>query len=63
MNFAESLVRTLVVNGVDRPDLGWVALAGDHGVEDGRVTGVDELARDRQRVFLRRAPYLVELVL
>jgi len=47
MNGAESLVRTLVVNGV----------------EGGRATTLDGLATQFMRVLAHRGPYLVELVL
>jgi acetolactate synthase-1/2/3 large subunit len=48
---------------IGRPDLDWVSLARGHGVEGGRATTLEELARELQRGFAHRGPYLVELVL
>jgi thiamine pyrophosphate-dependent acetolactate synthase large subunit-like protein len=48
---------------IDRPNLDWVSLARGHGVEGGRATTLEELARELQRGFAHRGPYLVELVL
>ncbi|HEV7802421.1 MAG TPA: thiamine pyrophosphate-dependent enzyme, partial [Burkholderiales bacterium] len=47
---------------LDRPDLDWVSLAKGHGVEAGRATTLEELAREAKRAFARRGPYLIELV-
>jgi acetolactate synthase-1/2/3 large subunit len=47
---------------LDRPDLDWVSLAKGHGVEGGRATTLEELAREAKRAFARRGPYLIELV-
>lgn len=55
--------RALDMLGIDRPDLDWVALARGHGVEAGRATDLDELAREVRRGLAVRGPYLVELVM
>ena len=62
MNGAESLVRTLVVNGVDVCFTNPGTSEMHFVVEGGRAT-LDELARELQRGFAHRGPYLVELVL
>jgi acetolactate synthase-1/2/3 large subunit len=48
---------------LDRPALDWVSLARGHGVEASRATTLESLARELQRAFARRGPYLVELVM
>jgi acetolactate synthase I/II/III large subunit len=78
MNGAESLVRTLVTNGVDvcftnpgTSEMHFVAaldkVEGMRCVlglfDGGRATTLDELARELERGFAHRGPYLVELVL
>jgi acetolactate synthase-1/2/3 large subunit len=47
---------------LDRPHLDWVALARGHGVEAARAQTLEEFARELNRAFARRGPYLVELV-
>jgi acetolactate synthase I/II/III large subunit len=46
---------------IDRPDLDWVALAKGHGVEAGRATALEELAREFRRGLASSGPYLVEV--
>jgi len=48
---------------LDRPDLDWCALAKGHGVESGRATNLDELAKELKRGLASKGPYLVELVM
>jgi acetolactate synthase-1/2/3 large subunit len=48
---------------LDRPDLDWVSLARGHGVEAGRAATLEAFAKQLQRAFARRGPYLVELVM
>jgi acetolactate synthase-1/2/3 large subunit len=48
---------------LDRPDLDWVALAKGHGVEAGRATTLDELAREFKRGIASSGPYLIEVVM
>jgi acetolactate synthase-1/2/3 large subunit len=48
---------------LDRPDLDWVSLAKGHGVEAGRATTLDELAREFKRGIASKGPYLIEVVL
>jgi len=48
---------------LDRPDLDWCALAKGHGVEAGRATNLDELAKQLKHGLGSRGPYLIELVM
>ena len=48
---------------LDRPDLDWCALARGHGLESGRATTLEELARALQKAYARRGPYLIEAVI
>jgi acetolactate synthase-1/2/3 large subunit len=48
---------------LDRPDLNWVALAKGHGVEAGRATTLEELAREFKRGIASSGPYLIEVVM
>ncbi|HTE39969.1 MAG TPA: acetolactate synthase large subunit [Steroidobacteraceae bacterium] len=48
---------------LDRPDLDWVSLAKGHGVEAGRATTLEELAREFKRGIASSGPYLIEVVL
>jgi len=48
---------------IGRPDLDWVALAKGHGVEAGRATTLEELAREFKRGIASSGPYLIEVVL
>jgi acetolactate synthase-1/2/3 large subunit len=48
---------------LDRPNLDWTALAKGCGVEAGRATSLDELAREFKRGVAAPGPYLIELVM
>jgi acetolactate synthase I/II/III large subunit len=48
---------------LDRPNLDWLALARGHGVEAGRATDLQELAREFRRAMAVRGPYLIELLI
>jgi acetolactate synthase-1/2/3 large subunit len=48
---------------LDRPDLDWVALAKGHGVEAGKATTLEELAREFKRGLAIAGPYLIEVVI
>jgi acetolactate synthase-1/2/3 large subunit len=48
---------------LDRPDLDWTALARGQGVEAGRARTLEEFARELERAFARRGPYLIELAI
>jgi len=48
---------------LDRPDLGWVALAKGHGVEAGRAVTLEEFAQQLRRGLAVTGPYLIELVI
>ena len=48
---------------LDRPHLDWVSLARGHGVEAGRATTLEDFAAQLRHAFVRRGPYLVELVM
>jgi len=48
---------------IGNPDLDWVALAKGHGVEGGRATTLEELARELKRGLASSGPYLIEVVL
>jgi acetolactate synthase-1/2/3 large subunit len=48
---------------LDRPDLDWVSLAKGHGVEAGRATTLEELAREFKRGIASSGPYLIEVVM
>jgi len=48
---------------IDRPDLNWVALAKAQGVEAGRATNLEELAREVARGMASKGPYLIEIVM
>jgi acetolactate synthase-1/2/3 large subunit len=48
---------------IGNPDLDWVSIAKGHGVEGGRATTLDELAREFKRGIAVNGPYLIEVVL
>jgi acetolactate synthase I/II/III large subunit len=48
---------------IDRPDLDWVSLAKGQGVEAGRATNLEELAREFARGVAIKGPYLIEVVM
>ena len=48
---------------LDRPQFDWTALARGQGVEAGRATTLEELARQLTDAFARRGPYLIEVIL
>jgi acetolactate synthase I/II/III large subunit len=48
---------------LDRPDPDWLSLARGYGVEAGRATNLEELARELERGFAASGPYLIELVM
>lgn len=48
---------------LDRPNLDWVSLAKGHGVEAGRATTLEELAREFKRGIASSGPYLIEVAM
>jgi acetolactate synthase-1/2/3 large subunit len=48
---------------IGNPDLDWVSIAKGHGVEGGRATTLDELAREFKRGLAVKGPYLIEVVM
>ncbi len=48
---------------IDRPDPDWLSLAKGFGVEAGRATDLDTLAREFKRGLASSGPYLIEVVL
>lgn len=48
---------------IDRPDPDWLSLAKGFGVEAGRATDLDTLAREFKRGLASGGPYLIEVVL
>jgi acetolactate synthase I/II/III large subunit len=48
---------------IGNPDLDWVSIAKGHGVEGGRATTLDELARECKRGLAVKGPYLIEVVM
>ena len=54
--------RAMDMLNIDRPDLGWVAMANGMGVEAQQVTDCDALAAALQAGLATEGPYLVEVV-
>jgi acetolactate synthase-1/2/3 large subunit len=48
---------------IGRPDLDWVSIAKGHGVEAGRATTLEELAKEFKRGIASSGPYLIEVVM
>jgi acetolactate synthase-1/2/3 large subunit len=48
---------------IDRPTIDWVALAKAQGVEGGRATDLESLAREMRRGLASQGPYLIEVVI
>lgn len=48
---------------IGRPDIDWVTLAKGLGVEGGRATSLDELARELKRGIASSGPYLIEVAM
>jgi acetolactate synthase-1/2/3 large subunit len=48
---------------LDRPHPDWLALARGFGVEAGRATDLEALARQLERGFAASGPYLIELLM
>jgi len=48
---------------LDRPHLDWLAIARGYGVEAGRATDLEELARELRNGFASHGPYLIELLM
>ena len=48
---------------LDRPAIDWVSMARGMGVEAGRATDLGQLARQLERGFASKGPYLVEAAL
>jgi acetolactate synthase-1/2/3 large subunit len=48
---------------IGRPDLDWVSLARGHGMEAGRATTLEELAKEFKRGIASSGPYLIEVVI
>jgi acetolactate synthase-1/2/3 large subunit len=48
---------------IGNPDLDWVSIAKGHGVDAGRATTLDELAKEFKRGLASSGPYLIEVVL
>ena len=54
--------RAMDMLNIDRPDLGWVAMANGMGVEAQQVNDCDALAAALQAGLATEGPYLVEVV-
>jgi acetolactate synthase-1/2/3 large subunit len=48
---------------IGRPDLDWVSIAKGHGVEAGRATTLEELAKEFKRGIASSGPYLIKVVI
>jgi len=48
---------------IGRPDIDWVSLAKGHGVEAGRATTLEELAKEFKRGIASSGPYLIEVAM
>jgi acetolactate synthase-1/2/3 large subunit len=48
---------------IGRPDLDWISIAKGHGVEAGRATTLEELAKEFKRGVASNGPYLIEVVI
>jgi acetolactate synthase I/II/III large subunit len=48
---------------LDRPYPDWLAISKGFGVEAGRATNLEELARELKRGFAASGPYLIELLM
>ena len=48
---------------IGRPDLDWVSIAKGHGVEAGRATTLEELAKEFKRGIASSGPYLIEVLM
>ena len=48
---------------IGRPDLDWVSIAKGQGMEAGRATTLEELAKEFKRGIAASGPYLIEVVI
>lgn len=48
---------------IGRPDLDWVSIAKGQGMEAGRATSLEELAKEFKRGIASSGPYLIEVVI